>query len=352
MSFYVFRIAEWNTKVVEDLRNGILRQGWGGKGMSVKGSFEEYEAAWRNWSNDESSIESIKSKYRNISIMKDMTPGDLIVIPKITMIKDMTWRSFTIVKVVGEYRFEPYDDYNDFGHIIPVEVVLSCPYDANDSSRTINKKMRAYQSPVNNCWNSVFCDAVSTIVNENMINPDIVFDEKGEIEALSSSDKCRSGLTEYLKSIVDQINEWSGQKLEKLIIELFEKNKYRVVRTNHYDGNGADVDIEVVALSEDSLGYDLFTMNESMNSSDSMPRICIQAKNKKGTDYNDKEGVNQLIESKKNNLGANASYILINLTQEFSDEAKEAAISNNIMLINGIGFASILVKYGIDVCLY
>ena len=350
MSVYVFRISEGNGRIIQDIKNGLLRQGWGGKGMSVEGSYEQFETAWRNkgWSDP---AEYIKGKYRNLQILNSMKPEDIIVIPKLTLIDGMTTRSFTIVRVIGNYRFDPYEDVNDFGHIIPVEYVLSCPYDANDWSRNIDKKMRAYQSPVNNCWNSVFCDSVFSIIENHTSNPDDRFTEKSEIESLTCSEVCKNGLNEYLKSLVRQINEWSGQRLEKVIIELFEKNNYRVLRTNHYDRNGADVDIEVAALSEDSLGYELFTMNESMNESDSMPRICIQAKNKKGSDSGDKNGVKQLIDSKNNSPDTNASYILINLTEEFSAEAREEARKNNIMIINGRGFASLLVKYGMDVCL-
>ena len=37
------------------------------------------------------------------------------------------------------------------------------------------------------------------------------------------------------------------------------------------------------------------------------------------------------------------------MTDEFSDEAKEKADENGIILINGLTFASLLVRYGIEV---
>lgn len=347
MRFYVFRIDEGNERIISEIKQGILRQGWGAKGMSVLGSYEDYLDGWKSKWGTIDPDDNPKGKYRNISIMKEMEPEDLIVIPKVTLRKDMIGHSsFTIVRVTGHYRFEPLVESNDFGHIIPVEYVMSCPYEANSSSRKINKKMRAYQSPVNNCWNSEFCDSVTAIISEYASDPNSDIIEKSEIEAISTSGISLNHRTEYLKALVDQINGWSGRNLEKLIVELFEKNNYRVVRTNNYDGKGADVDIEMVALSEGTLGYDLFTMNES----GSLPKICIQAKNKAGRDTGDKEGVNQLIQSKSSNPNANISYVLINLAKDFTEGSQELARKNGIALINGIEFASLLVKYGVDAC--
>ena len=41
--------------------------------------------------------------------------------------------------------------------------------------------------------------------------------------------------------------------------------------------------------------------------------------------------------------------MVINLTDEFSDQAKEKADENGIILINGLTFASLLMRYGIEV---
>ncbi len=345
MRFFVFRIDEGNSRIKSEIKNGLLRQGWGAKGMSVLGSFDDFLLGWKEQWGDPKPNDNPKGKYRNISIMKDMKPEDIIVIPKLTLKNESDSHSFTIVRVTGEYRFEPLNESsNDFGHIIPVEYVLSCPYEANTSSRKINKKMRAYQNPVNNCWNSEFCDSVTAIISEFASGEDSDIVEKSEIESIVSSKACVDKRNKYLESIVDEINGWSGRNLEKLIVELFEKNNLRVVRTNNYDKKGADVDVEVVAPIEGTLGYDLFTMNES----GSLPRICIQAKNKTGQDKNDKEGVDQLVLSKSNSSDSNVSYVLINLAKDFTEESQELARKNGITLINGYEFASLLVKYGLD----
>ena len=80
-------------------------------------------------------------------------------------------------------------------------------------------------------------------------------------------------------------------------------------------------------------------------SSDLVPVIHVQAKNKSGIDYNDIEGAFQLVRTEGYAKQIN---ILINTTQEFSYEAKKYAAEKGIILINGFDFASLLVKYGID----
>ena len=45
----------------------------------------------------------------------------------------------------------------------------------------------------------------------------------------------------------------------------------------------------------------------------------------------------------------NAILMVINLTDEFSEDAKNKAKENGIILINGFTFASLLVRYGIEV---
>ena len=41
--------------------------------------------------------------------------------------------------------------------------------------------------------------------------------------------------------------------------------------------------------------------------------------------------------------------IVINLTDKFSEKAKQLADVNDVILLNGTQFASLLVRYGLDV---
>ena len=79
-----------------------------------------------------------------------------------------------------------------------------------------------------------------------------------------------------------------------------------------------------------------------------MPHIYVQAK-KIGKDYGDEVGVDQLVKMEEHIPEKNAILIVINLTDEFSEGAKNKAEENGIILINGATFASLLVRYGIEV---
>lgn len=77
--------------------------------------------------------------------------------------------------------------------------------------------------------------------------------------------------------------------------------------------------------------------------------IYVQAKKKTGKDTGDIVGVDQLVKMEEQIPEKNAILMVINLTDEFSDKAKEKADENGIILINGLTFASLLVRYGIEV---
>ena len=79
------------------------------------------------------------------------------------------------------------------------------------------------------------------------------------------------------------------------------------------------------------------------------PHIYVQAKKKTGTDYGDVVGVEQLIQMESKIADKNAILIVINLTDCFTEEARIKAKENGIILIDGITFASLLVRYGIEV---
>ena len=80
-----------------------------------------------------------------------------------------------------------------------------------------------------------------------------------------------------------------------------------------------------------------------------MPHIYVQAKKKTGQDTGDIVGVNQLVKMEARIREKNAILMVINWTDEFSEEAKAKADEKGIILINGSTFASLLVRYGIEV---
>ena len=131
---------------------------------------------------------------------------------------------------------------------------------------------------------------------------------------------------------------------EDIIGELFTKNGYTLTDNNWYDGEGGDVDLVFECFNRNTLMYNIYEICDVK-----MPHIYVQAKKKTGKDAGDIVGVNQLVKMEERIPEKNAILMVINLTDEFSDEAKEKADENGIILINGLTFASLLVRYGIEV---
>ena len=129
-----------------------------------------------------------------------------------------------------------------------------------------------------------------------------------------------------------------------IIGELFIKNGYTLTDNNWYDGEGGDVDLVFECFNRNTLMYNIYEICDVK-----MPHIYVQAKKKTGKDAGDIVGVDQLVKMEEQLPEKNAILMVINLADEFSDKAKEKADENGIILINGLTFASLLVRYGIEV---
>ena len=70
-------------------------------------------------------------------------------------------------------------------------------------------------------------------------------------------------------------------------------------------------------------------------------------KKKYGDDQNDVEGIQQLVKMMANeNSNRSITNIVINTQNEFSEEAKRLAKANDVLLVNGMQFASLVAKFG------
>lgn len=347
---YVFRINyddQFET-VRKELLAKRLRQGWGRAGMSVDQDEDGFIAGWKAaYGGDEGA----RRKYKIISKMKEMEKGDLIVVPKISAGQPgICWNNMIIAEVIGEYRFEPLilperGGETDFGHIIPVRLRLSCPYDFDNNTRVIASKFRAYQSAVNRVFNEAFSSAVAALMAQ--------FPDEGLVlgRGISDSDALNQATAEagkaYLDSIVDALRRWDNTRFEKVIADLFEQNGYTKIGNNHYDGKGGDVDIQFSAHPADSL-MDTIENLLTIETPEIWPEIWVQAKKKTGIDQNDCAGINQLVQMKASDApAASPVMILISLVDNFTPEAKALAKANNVFLIDGRSFAALLLRYGL-----
>ena len=348
MNYYVFRINynEYFKDILKELILGNLRQGWGTFGMAINQPENMFIDAWKSEWDTQLSDETMKSRYNNLKIMTEIQKGDIIVIPKISLNSDEVCRQFVISRCTETYRFEVLKSMEDFGHIIQVENILSCRYDMDEASGEIAAKFRAYQSPLNRVGNSVFQNAVTKLIKKHETNPKS-FEEEDRNEIYKVSSSVVDARTEYLSSIVSVLQNWDNKKFEYIIQELFEMNGYKKVVNNWYDGKGGDVDIIFKSFKDDSLMDHIFMLSENVEE----PEIFVQAKKKVGIDLNDINAVNQLV-SMLSKVDNHPILIVINLTEEFTKDAKEAAEQNGVILINGIQFASLLVRHGINVDIY
>ncbi len=346
MSVYVFRInyAEWYSIIREELLNkGLLRQGWGTYDMQVDKGYESFKTGWHDhWGNDIPD-KTVYSKYKNLSIMLEIEPGDYIVIPKISTKTDYICQEFIIAKCKSKYRFSVLEEAKDFGHIIEVEDCISCGYKKNIWAQNIKSKFIAYQSPLNRVKSESFVQAVETLVKLKNENPDEFEIDSQDIVSMVGYGT-RNERKAYLESIKTSLQNIGNKEFETIIGELFEKNGYALIGNNWYDGEGGDVDLIFEGFGKDTLMFDIFS-----SSSASMPNIYVQAKKKTGNDAKDIVGVEQLIKMKENIPENNSILMVINLTDRFTEGAKTMAEDEGVILVDGMSFASLLVRYGIDV---
>ena len=148
----------------------------------------------------------------------------------------------------------------------------------------------------------------------------------------------------YLEQIKYALQKIDNHKFEDIIGELFIKNGYTLTDNNWYDREGGDVDLVFECFNRNTLMYNIYEICDVK-----MPHIYVQAKKKTGQDTGDIVGVDQLVKMEARIPEKNAILMVINLTDEFSEEAKAKADEKGIILINGSTFASLLVRYGIEV---
>ena len=216
MRCFIFRIDRDSKFILEEIKNGRLRQGWGTDTMSLINSNNEIVSAeeWTKnyfWKGEE--LASIKRRYNNLKTMVNMVKGDLVIIPKYP-----DWGMFIIAKIKNPYKFEmPLDKtINDYGHLLEIEEIREFKYFQNNSTQSIASKFKAYQRPLNNVHNSEIIENCSILLSsgisenntnkdENSIKVEIIKDESNfSIEASTST----------LEKIIDKINRKETKKIQ------------------------------------------------------------------------------------------------------------------------------------------
>lgn len=329
MRCFLFRINTEEEIVRNDIILGKLRQGWGKSQMFLLKNGEVISK--EEWGNNfpkewDCSDEYINRKYDNLKIMLEIKKDDLLIIPKFP-----SWDSFSVVKASSSYKFEiPKTD--DFGHYIEIDLnsLKSFKYVSNPFSNAIHSKLRAYQSPLNNIWNKEIIECSQKLLEM----------ESSE-NILKIEDIVKFNFEKELKDIKKSLQKISPRDLEIVVEKLFLKQGYTLESRNSFDKKGGDADLILTKC---------LPILEEIDEFKSCDKIYIQIKHKNGL-YSDKEGIiqlNKIVETKEadsENTNLNNVYKVLVCSSTFSEELKEMASEENIILIDGLQLTRLIIKY-------
>lgn len=334
MKCFVVRTSDDDKKwIYEEITKGKLHQGWGipktsllsnGNIISEDDWIKQYKiSASQNW-NENISNDVAAKRYKILRTMLDIRIGDFLVVPKMP-----EWNTFLLCKAVGTYEFDERDsagrdEYEDFRHTIPIDsnTIKIFGYSSSTESKLVKGKFRAYQSAVNNVWSREFIDSVQVLLKRE--------------SDYSSKDICAlidDIKPDVYKQFLPKIIDLGHREVEQIVEEIFKNAGYEVIDTHYYDGQGGDADIV--------LHQTIPIISEAIE--DFGQKIYVQIKAKKGNDYFDEEGVDQLVKISRNE--PDSLKVLISTTPKFSEKCKEKAIANDVVLISGIQLMPLIIKY-------
>ena len=278
---FVFRTA-YNDFVRNELKEGRLRQGWSSPGTSLLNADGQRRSAdeWRRAYESSWGEPPSPRRYGILCRMLDMKRSDLVFCPKVP-----DDQHFTIAKVSeGGYRFEVDPSQDDFGHIIPVESQLVVSNWHNGDSQTICELFQSayFRGPVTQVQDyraEIVIPAAERLWSE------------GEGNTLTSQypnqireQRYVEGRRHAANSLMEYVNNWGFDQFEAAVGEAFRRKGYEWLRGKD-NRNGGDAD-HVFALPMP--GFDEETLDRT-------PLIIVQVKHIRDFDYDDVEGVNQLV---------------------------------------------------------
>lgn len=314
---FVFRIASDVDFVQDELQQGRLRQGWSPPGTALlnadgsKRNKEEwtqaYESAW-----DEPPS---PKRYAILCRMLDMNKGNLVFIPKAP-----EYGYFTIAEVEESrgYRFE-----NPYGHIIPVKNLRVVANWYNQDSQTICELFQSayFRGPVTQVQDykkeSVLSAAKRLLKKENTLD----YQDPNQIR----EQRYVEGRRNAANSLMEYVNKnWGHDQFEAAVGEAFKRKGYEWLRGKD-TRNGGDAD-HVFFLPMPGFGDDIL---------DRTPLLIVQVKHKKEIDYDDVDGVNQLVNWKPREGEEVRFKVLFSSAESFTEACKRIAEANDVILICG-----------------
>jgi hypothetical protein len=331
--YMVIRTSDDEPKWIwEKLQKGEVRQGWGVTGTQLKENGElvspevwkeRYRQNGSLWWGKEISEAEAEKRYWILRPMAELEEGDLLVIPKMPL-----WNTFTIVTVDKGYSFD-YDALDqregddDYRHIISIDHnnIKQFSYLLCEDTRIISKKLRGYQCSVNTAWNDDFKVSVTRLLDKpSDTTSNTVIKIFSDIQS------------DTHKHILYRLRKLPPRDLENLVAILFENNGYDIFAKNRSNGQGGDADL-------------ILTMKLPLisDSTELALRIYIQIKQKDGEDWNDVEGINQLVSICESE--GDGVKILISTADKFSNKCDLLAQEHKVTLLSGYPLVELLARY-------
>lgn len=310
-----------------EISQGRLRQGWGCSGLQLieDGNIISYELWSKNYLDVSKNIykkditsDEILNKYRIMRNMINLVDDDIVIIPKMPNRDE-----FTIAKVKGTYFFDLPPNTDDYGHIIPLDQnsIRRCHYMASIESRIVSNKFKGFQCAVNNVWDVEFIEAIRRI-----------FDDKDSHLPRDLKQLFSDIRNPLIDKTLEQIRKLTPNDLEKLTQFAFEQAGYQYLNRNQCDRKGGDADL-------------IFMHHLPLikNICESGMTVFIQVKQKTGRALDDVQGIDQLA-----SISADKPYsirILASTADDFSEDCRERAKKEDVILIKGLELADMLIRY-------
>ncbi|MDA8011793.1 MAG: restriction endonuclease [Gammaproteobacteria bacterium] len=322
----VFRTANSDDTagmLYKELKEGRLRQGWGGPGLALQDANgntvgkEDWEASYEKCWNEKPS----QKRYGALVKMLEIAEGDIVMLPK-----QPASTQFSIARVTGKYRFEESQLLEgDFGHVISVapESVRTFDFRADTDAYAVSSLFsRAnHRYPVTFAYDPEHIRAAQRLLER----ADNLVAKEGIVQ--SALDDAVMAAAQAMQK---EINKWNGHRFEAAVRRAFENHGYNLKKYRSFDRKGGDADIVV---SPPNNIHSLFMPQE----------IAVQVKWKKGIDQNDVQAVEQLVKWRESDT---VQKFVISSADRFTPECKKMADDEGITLIGGLNTMYFLM--GID----
>ena len=317
---------EYCEDIHAEILEGRLRFGWGTKGCDLRKGKENFITVCIEKGQ---TAKDAEREYHVLSVLKNIRIGDIILLPRVSINRPEVGSYFTVAECTAEYSFKPLSN-NDFGHIVGVKLISTFDYSEVDSKinkafryrainrindpekiRLIENLLRPLLPPENN---------LDSVTEKMVALQDSYLEELLKVvKTLPPNTPGQKGYSS--QKILEMLRTFLPETLKKLVKDLFTKNGHRLVDEN----SGFTFEV----FSERDILHDCYT-------TDTIPKIFVGVKNL-GDSYE-----NAFAQFDKANTHIR---ILIDFTEQFDEKITALAKERNIMLIDGLTFANILMRH-------